>query len=82
MNQQQKSRLERWLTPVLSGLTLILLGSAVTTWRSVLVLQQYRDETWPLEKQLMLVEHAQMGARIAVNEANIEELENEVQELR
>lgn len=45
-------------------------------------LERYHMNEWPLERQLMAFEQAQLESRIAVNEANIEELENEVRELR
>lgn len=77
-----KDLFEKWATTVASSLSLAVLAAAFKLYLDVSSLQQYHGSEWPLEKQLMLIEHQQLRARIDVNEANIEELENEVKDLQ
>lgn len=66
--------IEKWATGVLTAITVAVIAALFSLWSTV--------SSWPFEKQLMLIEHEQIRARIAVNEANIEELENELKELQ
>ncbi len=77
-----KAFVEKWATGVLTFVSTGLILAAIKLWVDVNNLQNWRAEQWPLEKQLMLLEHQQIRATISVNSSNIEELENEVRDLR
>lgn len=45
-------------------------------------MQNWRQTEWPLERKLLVTDHVQLEARMDINAANIEELENEVRALQ
>ncbi len=51
-----------------------LFGQAVLLWSDVLTLKRWRDAEWPLEKQIILINQAQVEARLAVVEMQLREL--------
>lgn len=81
-----RSLAEKIIAGLLVTVSMGALTNGLLLWRDVSLLQERLDNwqmnTWALEKQLLLIEHAQFEARISVNESNIEELENEVREIR
>ena len=70
-----KEWLEKWAVGLLTAATLSVATTAVSLWLAVRSLQQYHSQEWPLEKQLMLAEHAQLEVRIGVNERRLEAAE-------
>ena len=55
---------------VLTALVLISIGSIFSMRDTLQSLVSYRDDQWPLEKQLLLVEHQQLEAAISVVESS------------
>lgn len=72
---------QKWAVGVLTAITVAVVAGIFGLWQTVGRLDDWHRTDWSLEKQLLLIEHAQLDARIQVNEANIEELEIEIERL-
>ena len=66
---------------IFAPLALMGFGTAVTIRDDVRSLRQYHDETWPAQRQILMLELAQLEAQLDVQSQAIEELEQDLDEL-
>lgn len=65
------------LTGLASSVALICVIAVGTMWNNQRDLLNWKNEQWPLEKRLLLVEHEQQAATIEVLRMRITDLEHE-----
>ena len=81
--------LEKWASTVLAFITTAIIVQAFASWSKLAALEFWQTQVYPLEKQALLLERAQIAAKVEINEMHIAEnedriddLENELRRLR
>lgn len=77
-----KDILEKWASTVLAFITTGVIVALFSMWSRLGVLELWKSEVYPLEKQAILLERAQIAAKVEVNERKIKDLEDELRRIR
>lgn len=68
------------IAAISTSISLVCIGAIFSMWNNQRDLMNWHMHQWPLEKQLLLVDHEQTEARLMIIDAEMQRIRDDIQD--